>query len=116
MQNSTEICSRWCDGFLNLHKSPSTVIYISLFLSSLLLLPTTKTPNMAFRHSEKLKTFDWEEKYLKYMNQNMQSDSWDMQIEKPVKFITPPRSSFSLNLHYSFQEQIIEMKNKINIL
>ena len=34
-------------------------------------------------------------------------------MEKPVKFIVLPRSSFSLNLHYSFQEQIIEMKNEI---
>ena len=38
-----------------------------------------------------------------------------MQIEKPVKFIMPPGSSFSLNLHYSFQEQIIEMKNEIKL-
>ena len=37
------------------------------------------------------------------------------QIEKSVKFITPPISSFSLNLHYSFQERIIDMKNTINI-
>ena len=36
------------------------------------------------KHSEKLKTCDWEEKCLKYMNRNMRSDS--------------------LNLHYSFQE------------
>ena len=27
-----------------------------------------------------------------------------MQIEKPAKFITPPGSSFTLNLHYSFQD------------
>ena len=37
------------------------------------------------------------------------------EIEKSVKFITPPRSSFSLNLHYSLQERIIETKNEINI-
>ena len=36
-----------------------------------------------------------------------------MQIEKPVKFIMPPRSSFSWNLHYSFQGRIIEMKSEI---
>ena len=44
MQNSTNSWSKQCDRFLNLHKSPSVVIYISLFLSSLLSLPTTKTP------------------------------------------------------------------------
>ena len=38
-----------------------------------------------------------------------------MQIEKPVKFITPPRSTSYLNLHYSLQERIIETKNEINI-
>ena len=37
------------------------------------------------------------------------------QIEKPVKFIMPPRSSFSLTLHCLFQERIIETKNEINI-
>ena len=37
------------------------------------------------------------------------------QIEKHVEFITPPRSSFSLNLHYSFQESIIETKIEIII-
>ena len=85
------------------------VIYISLFLSSLLSLPATKTPGMTFRHSEKLKTCDWEDKCLKDMNLNMRSDSW---VEKPVKFMTLPTSSFSLNLHYSFQEWIIETKNE----
>ena len=40
---------------------------MSLFLTSLLSLPTTKTPAMAFRHSEKLKTSDWEEKCLEYV-------------------------------------------------
>ena len=88
---------------VNLHKTPSTVIYISVFLSSLLSLLATKTLGMTFRYSEKLKTCDWEEKCLKYMNWNMQSDSLGaMQIEKPVKFITPARSNFHLNLHYSF--------------
>ena len=37
------------------------------------------------------------------------------QMKKPVKFITLPRSSFSLNSHYSFQRRIIEMTNEINI-
>ena len=50
--------------FLSLQKSPSMVIYISLFQSSLLSLPTTKTLSMAFRHSEKLKTCDWEEQKM----------------------------------------------------
>ena len=36
-----------------------------------------------------------------------------MRIGKPVKFITPPGSSSSLNLHYSFQEWIIETKNEM---
>ena len=40
------------------------------------------------------------------------SDSW---AEKPVKFITAPRSSFSLNLHYPFQERIIGTKNEIKL-
>ena len=92
--------------------SPLTVIYISLFISSLLSLPATKTPGMTFRHFEKLKTCDWEEKCLKYMNQNMRSDSW---VQKPVNFITLTRSNFNMNLHYSFQEWIIETKNEINI-
>ena len=84
------------------------VIYITFPLSSFLSLPTTKTPGMAFRHSEKLKTCDWEEICLKYMNRNMQSDRLAIiQIEKLVKFTMLSRSSFSLNLHYSFQEQII---------
>ena len=52
------------------------VICISLFLSSLLSLPTTKTLGMAFRYSEKLKTCNWEMKCLKYMSRNMRSDSW----------------------------------------
>ena len=54
MQNSTETWSGRrdeFDKFLNLHKSPLT--------------------GMAFRHSEKLKTCDWEEKCLKYMDRNM---------------------------------------------
>ena len=59
------------ERFLNLHKSPITLVYI-LLLSSLLSLPATKTPGMTFRLSEKLKTCDWQEKYLKYMDQNMQ--------------------------------------------
>ena len=95
-----------------MHKSPSMVIYISLFLSSLLSLPATKTPGMAFSHSERLKTCDCEGKCLKYTNQNMRSDSW---VEEPVKFFVLPRSSFNLNLHYSFQERIIETKNEINM-
>ena len=95
-----------------MHKSPLTVTYISLFLSSLLSLPATKTPGMTFRHSEKLKTCDWEDKCLKCMNRNMQSESW---VEKPVKFMALPRSSLNLNLHHSFQEWIIERKNEINI-
>ena len=98
--------------FLNLHKLPSTVIYISLLLSSLLLIPATKTRGMALKHSEKLRTCDWEEKCLSYMNWSTRSDS---RIKKRVKFITPPRSSFNFNLHYSFQEQIIKTKNEINI-
>ena len=52
------------------------VIYISLFSSSLLSLPATKTLGMAFRYSWKLKTCDWEETCLKYMSWNMRSDSW----------------------------------------
>ena len=52
---------------------------------------------------------NWEEKCLKYMNRNVRSDSW---VDKPVKFIALPRSSFSLNLHYSFLERIIEMENE----
>ena len=99
MQISTETWSRHRYRFLNMHYC---------HLSSLLLLPTTKTPSMAFRHSEKLKTRNWEEKCLKYMNRNMRSDSW---IKKPVKFITRPRSSFSLNLHYSFQERIMQKED-----
>ena len=99
-------------GFSICIKRLSTIIYISLFLSSLLSLPDTKTLGMTFRYSEKLKTCNWEEKCLKYMNQKMRSDSWViMQIKKPVKFITPPKSNF----HYSFQEQNIETKNEINI-
>ena len=44
----------------------------------------------------------------------MLSESWAiMQIEKPAKFIMLSRSSFSLYLHYSFQERIIETKNEI---
>ena len=71
---------------------------------------------MAFRHSKNLKTRDWEEKCLKYKNRNMRSDSWAIiQIEKPVKFITPPISSFSLTVHYLFKERIDETKNEINI-
>ena len=35
-----------------------------------------------------------------------------MQIEKPVM---PSRLSVSWILHYSFQEQIIETKNQINV-
>ena len=46
------------------------------------------------------------------MNRKMQSDSW---IKKPVKFIMLPKSSYNGNLHYSFQERIIEMQNEINI-
>ena len=81
------------------------------FLSSPFSLPAPKTPSMVFRHSEKLKTCDWEEKCLKYMNRNKRSDSWtNMRIEKPVKFIIP-----SLDQVYSFQEWIIETKNEINI-
>ena len=53
-----------------MHKLPTTVTYISLFLSSVPLLPTTETPGMVFRHSEKLKTCDWEEKCLKYIDRN----------------------------------------------
>ena len=92
IQNSVEIWTGWHDSFLNLQKSPLTVTYISLSLSSLLSLPTTKTPGMAFRHSEKLKTCEWEEEWPKYMTQNMQSDSW---VEKPAKFIILLRSSFN---------------------
>ena len=48
--------------------------------------------SMAFMHSEKLKTCDWDKKCLKYMDWNkLCDDSWTiMQIKKPVKFITPP--------------------------
>ena len=53
MENLTETGSGRRDKFLNVHKSPSTVIYISLFLSSLLSLPATKTPGMALRRSQK---------------------------------------------------------------
>ena len=95
-----------------MHKSPLTVMYISLFLLSLLSLPATKTPSMTFRYSEKLKTCDREDKCLKYMNRNMRCDSW---VDKPVKFIMLPRSSFNLDLHYSFQGWIFEMKNEISI-
>ena len=56
-------------GFLNLHKSPTTVIYISLLFRFPLLKPS---PGMAFGHSEKFKTGDWEVKCLKYMDWNMQ--------------------------------------------
>ena len=103
------------DRFLNLHNVALNWHLYSLFLSSLLSLPATKALSMAFRYSEKFKTCDWEEKCLKYMmNRNMWSDSWAiMQIEKPVKFVTPARSSFSLNLHYSFLQRITEMKNDI---
>ena len=38
-----------------------------------------------------------------------------MQSEKSVKYITLPRSDFSLNLHYSIQKWIIEKNNEISI-
>ena len=38
-----------------------------------------------------------------------------MQSEKPVKFIRPPGSIFSLNLHYSFQERVIVTKTEIKL-
>ena len=66
MQNSIDTWPGQHDKFLN----------ISLFLLSLLSLPATNTLGMAFRYSEKLKTCDWEEKCLKYKNQNMRFDSW----------------------------------------
>lgn len=59
------------DSFLNLHKSPITFIYISLLLSFLLSLPGAKTPYMMFRNCEKFKTWDWEDKCLKYKDWNM---------------------------------------------
>ena len=62
-------------GYLNLHKLPTTIIYISLFLSSLLLFSTTETSGTAFRHSAKLKTCDWEKKCLKYMSERNLSNS-----------------------------------------
>ena len=54
------------DRFLNLHKPPIAVIYISLLLSSLLSLSATKTLDITFKHSEKLKPCDWEGKCLKW--------------------------------------------------
>ena len=51
-----------------------------LHLSSLLSLPAAKTPGMVCRHSEKLKTSDFEEKCLKYMNWNMQRQLGDYAI------------------------------------
>ena len=64
---------------------------MSLFLSSLLLLHATNTPGVAFRHYEKLiKTSDWEEKCLKYM-EKLCNDKWMiMQNDKPVKLIMLP--------------------------
>ena len=67
---------------------------------------------MIFRHSEKLKTCDLGREMSEIHESEYAIDSW---VEKPVKFITLPRSSFNLNLHYSFQEWIIETKNEINI-
>ena len=64
MQISTETWSRGLDRFLNSHKSPSTAIYISLFLSSLLSLPTTNTRHGGI--AEKLKTCDREESESEY--------------------------------------------------
>ena len=45
------------------------------------------------------------------------TDSWVIMkiTKKAVKFVMPLRSSFSLSLHYSFQERIVESKNEINI-
>ena len=71
--------------------------FIFLYFNPLL----SRFPLLKHPHSEKLKTCDREEKCLKYINRNLRSERWAiMQIEKPVKLIKPPGSSFSLNLHY----------------
>ena len=110
MQISTETWSRRCDRFLNLHNSLSTVISISLFLSSLLSLLATKTPGMAFRHYEKLKTCDESE----YTIWQLDQETCQIQHTAEIKFQFISRADYWIQRMKSiFQEWINGFINEV---